>query len=113
MIFAKNNLVSDNEKNSALEISKIVAIKGFPENYGPRNSLTYSGLRIYYWWFCYTALVLTNLFVISIGSEITSLRDDQKKLGSYNLLVDYALYSTVPPVHEHHILLKCFWRNNV
>ena len=113
MIFVENNSVLNNQKYFAREISKIVAIKGFQGNCSPRNSLTYSGLKIYYWWFCYTALVLTNLFIISVGPEIIGLKDEQKILRSYNLSDDYALYSTVPPVHERHILLKCFWRNNV
>jgi len=112
MIFSINKEISCNQKYFPVKIYKIMVIKGFPENYCPRNSLTYSGLRIYYWWFCYTALVLTNLFVISVNSEIIALKDAQKILGSYNLLVGFALHSTVPPVHEHHSLLNCFWRNN-
>ncbi len=95
------------------EFSKIMVIKGFQENYGARICLTYLGLRIYYWWFCYTALVLTNLFIVSVYSGTIALKDEERILGRYNLLVDFALYSTVPPVHEHHRLLNCFWRNNV
>ena len=112
MIFREKRDISDKQNNFTGEISKVMVIKGFRGNYGARNILTYSGLRIYYWWFCYTALVLTNLFVISVNSEIIALKDAQKILGSYNLLVGFALHSTVPPVHEHHSLLNCFWRNN-
>lgn len=112
MIFTQNKNILCNQKYFVLEVPKVMTIKGFQENYSLRNSLTYSGLRIYYWWFCYTALVLTNLFVVSVCSETIALKDAQKILGSYNLSVGFALYSTVPPVHGHDDLLNCFWRNN-
>ncbi len=92
--------------------SKVMNTKRFHKDYGLRNCLTYSGFEIYYWWFCYTALVLTNLFVVSVCFETIALKDAQKILSSYNLSVGFALNSTVPPVHEHHNLLNCFWRNN-
>jgi len=113
MIFCENTALVGFRKYFGLEISKIVIIKGFQRNYSLRNSLTYLGLEIYYWWFCYTALVLTNLLNVSGKSETIALKDAQKILGSYNLLGGYALFSTVPPVHEHQRYMKCFWRNNV
>jgi len=113
MIFREKIDITDMQKWFAMEISKIVVTKGFQANYSVRNILTYLGLRIYYWWFCYTALVLTNLINVSVNSETIALKDARKILSSYNLLIGYALLSTVPPVHEHHDILKCFWRNNV
>ncbi len=113
MIFRENIDIKGKPNNFTGEISKVMVIKGFRGNYAARNILTYSGLRIYYWWFCYTALVLTNLIYVSVYSETIVLKDAQKILGSYNLLVGYALFSTVPPVHEHHGLLTYFWRNDV
>lgn len=112
MIFYENIDKLGNQKMITPEISKAMEIKGFEGNYCPRISLTYLGLRIYYWWFCYTALVLTKLFIVSVSSETVVLKDALKILSSYNSLVGIALHSTVPPVHEHHILSKRFWRNN-
>ena len=106
MIFEENKNVLSRQKYFTQEISKIMAIKGFRGNYSQRNSLTYLGLNIYYWWICYTALVLISLLAISVSSEIINLKDVQKKLGSYNLLVEYICLSTVPPVHEHHDSLE-------
>jgi len=52
------------------------------------------------------------LNIVSVCSETVVLKDALKILSSYNSLVGIALHSTVPPVHEHHILSKRFWRNN-